>query len=63
VLENLLNKYQDEGVLDLEEPNVLRIAPFAQIGTPVQIVKQFGSRADFEAAVHELQSALYQEAG
>jgi type I restriction enzyme R subunit len=42
---------------------VLRIAPFAQIGTPVQIVKQFGSRARFEAAVHELQSALYGEAG
>lgn len=63
VLEGLLDKYQDEGVINLDDPNVLRIAPFAQIGTPVQLVKQFGSRADFEAAVHEMQSALYQEAG
>jgi type I restriction enzyme R subunit len=63
VLQSLLDKYQDEGVIDLDDPNVLRIAPFAQMGTPVQLVNQFGSRAKFEAAVHELQSALYQEAG
>jgi len=63
VLEGLLDKYQDEGVINLDDPNVLRIAPFAQIGTPIQLVKQFGSKADFETAVHELQSALYQEVG
>ena len=63
VLEALLDKYQDEGVIDLDDPNVLRIAPFTQIGTPVQLVKEFGSRADFEAAVRELQSTLYQDAG
>ena len=63
VLEALLDKYRDEGVIDLDDPNVLRIAPFAQMGTPLQLVKQFGSRANFEAAVHELQSALYQDAG
>jgi type I restriction enzyme R subunit len=63
VLQCLLDKYQDEGVIDLDDPNVLRIAPFAQIGTPIQLVKQFGSRADFEAAVHELQSTIYQDAG
>jgi type I restriction enzyme, R subunit len=63
VLEGLLDKYQDEGVFDLNDPSVLRIAPFAQIGTPVQLVKQFGSRAEFEAAVQEMQTALYQDAG
>jgi type I restriction enzyme R subunit len=63
VLEALLNKYQDEGVIDLDEPNVLRIAPFAQIGTPTQLVKEFGSRDSFKAAVHELQSTLYRDAG
>ncbi|MGH6926054.1 MAG: EcoAI/FtnUII family type I restriction enzme subunit R [Propylenella sp.] len=63
VLEGLLEKYQDEGVIDLSDPNVLRIAPFDRIGTPVQLVKQFGSKADFENAVHELQAALYREAG
>lgn len=63
VLEALLEKYQDEGVVDLGDPNVLRIAPFDRLGTPVQLVKEFGTKADFENAVHELQSALYQDTG
>jgi type I restriction enzyme R subunit len=63
VLQKLLDKYQDEGVIDLGDPKVLHIAPFTQIGTPMQIVKEFGSKESFEAAVHELQSTLYQEAG
>jgi type I restriction enzyme R subunit len=32
------------------------------MGTPLQLIKEFGSRASFENAVHELQTALYQEA-
>jgi type I restriction enzyme R subunit len=58
VLEGLLNKYQDEGVIDLADPTILRITPpFDQMGTPVQLVKGFGSKSEFEAAVHELQNA------
>lgn len=62
VLEALLQKYQDEGVINLEDPRILQIAPFDSMGTPVQLIKEFGTRIDFESAVHELQSALYQEA-
>jgi len=32
------------------------------MGTPLELVKRFGTRNDFERAVHELQSALYQDA-
>ncbi len=61
VLEALLAKYQDEGVVaDLDNVRVLEIPPFSAMGTPVQLIKQFGSRQQFEAAVHELQAALYQ---
>lgn len=62
VLEALLQKYQDQGVMNLDDPRVLQISPFDAMGTPLQLIKQFGSRADFERAVHELQSALYQKA-
>jgi type I restriction enzyme R subunit len=31
------------------------------MGTPLLLIRHFGSRADFERAVHELQAALYQE--
>ncbi len=34
-------------------------SPFDQLGTPMQLIKQFGTRADFEHAVHQLQTALY----
>jgi type I restriction enzyme R subunit len=61
VLEALLAKYADEGVLNLDDTNVLRIAPFTALGTPVQLVRAFGGKDGFERAVHELQSALYQE--
>jgi type I restriction enzyme R subunit len=62
VLEALLQKYQDEGILGLDDPRILQIAPFDAMGTPLQLIREFGSRADFEQAVHELQAALYQEA-
>jgi type I restriction enzyme R subunit len=62
VLDALLAKYADEGVLNLDDANVLRIAPFSAMGSVVQLIKAFGDRHGFEQAVHELQSALYQEA-
>lgn len=62
VLDALLGKYADEGVLNLDDTNVLRIAPFTSLGTPVQLIKAFGGKSAFEKAVHELQTALYQEA-
>jgi len=62
VLEALLQKYQDQGVINLDDPRVLQISPFDTMGTPLQLIRHFGARADFEHAVHELQSALYQKA-
>jgi type I restriction enzyme, R subunit len=62
VLDALLAKYADEGVLNLDDANVLRIAPFNAMGSVVQLIKAFGDRQGFEKAVHELQSAMYQEA-
>jgi type I restriction enzyme R subunit len=61
VLDALLAKYADEGVFNLDDANVLKIAPFSAMGSVVQLIKAFGDRQGFEQAVHELQSALYQE--
>jgi len=62
VLEALLAKYQDEGIVaGLDNVKILEIHPFNTMGTPLQLIKEFGSKASFENAVHELQSALYQE--
>ena len=60
VLEALLQKYQDEGVTNLNDPRILQVTPFDAMGTPTQLIRQFGTRRDFDRAVHELQSALYE---
>jgi len=62
VLDALLVKYADEGVLNLDDTNVLRIPPFNTLGTPIELVKAFGGKPAFEQAVHELQNALYLQA-
>ena len=62
VLEALLQKYQDEGVTSLDDPQILRVTPFDTMGTPIELLKQFGGRSGFEKAVHEIQSALYGKA-
>lgn len=61
VLRALLDKYADEGMLNLDDTNVLRIPPLNTLGTPVQLIKAFGGKAGFEEAVHALQNELYQE--
>ena len=60
MLDALLAKYADEGVLNLDDANVLRIPPLRSLGTPLQLIKAFGDRQGFEQAVHEIQSALYE---
>ncbi len=59
VLDALLTKYRDDGVINLDDPRILQVSPFDSMGTPVQLIRQFGTRSDFEHAVHELQAALY----
>ena len=61
VLGALLDKYADEGVLNIDDANVLRIPPINELGSVVQLVGTFGGKAGFEQAVHDLQSALYKE--
>ncbi len=62
VLEALLAKYRDQGALDLADPDILRIPPISDLGTPFQILKGFGGMPGFQQAVREIQSALYASA-
>ncbi|MCK6524172.1 DEAD/DEAH box helicase family protein [Myxococcota bacterium] len=62
VLQALLEKYADEGVVP-DELAVLRVQPLSALGTPVEIVKQFGGRDAYVAAVRALEDELYRDAG
>src|SRR5664280_734975 len=59
VLDALLDKYADGGIENLENMNVLRVQPFDRIGTPMEIVKMFGGRDNYIAAVKGLESQIY----
>lgn len=59
VLQALLDKYADEGVAAIEEPQVLTIAPFSELGTPIELIRAFGGKDQYQRAIHELEQALY----
>lgn len=62
VLEALLEKYADEGLANLEDPKVLKVQPFNQYGTPVEIIKAFGGKEQYFQAVKDLEQQLYRVA-
>jgi type I restriction enzyme R subunit len=59
VLTALLDKYADEGVVHIEEPQILSINPFATFGTPMEIIKSFGGIKQYENAIQELEKQIY----
>ncbi|MFN7332399.1 MAG: type I restriction-modification enzyme R subunit C-terminal domain-containing protein, partial [bacterium] len=61
VLDALLTKYADEGVLNLDDAHVLKIAPFTSMGSVLELVRAFGGKQEFEQAVQELQTDLYRD--
>ncbi|PZP22597.1 EcoAI/FtnUII family type I restriction enzme subunit R [Pseudomonas kuykendallii] len=59
VLEALLDKYADTGIEHIEDIRILRLAPFSQIGAPMELVGAFGGRVGYDKALHELEAELY----
>lgn len=63
VLEALLDKYADQDIDTLENPKVLQLRPFSDIGTPFEIVRGvFGTRDRYAAEVQNLERAIFKEA-
>jgi type I restriction enzyme R subunit len=61
-LNALLDKYADEGIGTLESSEVLKLNPFREMGTPMEIIKDvFGGKEKFDSAVQELEDELYKE--
>ena len=61
-LNALLDKYADEGVDNIEDMMILKLPPFTEVGTPIEIVKSFGGKGKYWLAIHELQQELYKVA-
>ncbi|MBU1065213.1 DEAD/DEAH box helicase family protein [bacterium] len=68
VMDALLQKYEDDGIQSIEEAfspqkvvDFLRIEPFTQIGTPLQIINDFGGKKQYLNAIRDLESQLYMQ--
>ncbi|MDT8389022.1 MAG: DEAD/DEAH box helicase family protein [Lentisphaeria bacterium] len=62
VLGKLLDKYADEGIENVESLEILKVQPFETFGSPHEIVKAFGGKKAYLAAVRQLENELYQPA-
>jgi type I restriction enzyme, R subunit len=62
VLNALLQKYADAGIKSVESLEILKVDPLTSFGTPVEIVKLFGGKEQYVAAVREMESELYRAA-
>ena len=59
VLEALLDKYADEGIATIESNEVFKLQPFTDLGSPVELVRSFGGRPQYLAALQTLERELY----
>lgn len=62
VLESILDKYTDSGTFELEDPAIITLDPIKRLGTAPEIIRAFGGREQYEAAVHDLAQQLYHAA-
>ena len=62
VLEGLLEMYANKGVKSIENAKVLKLKPFTDIGTPMEIINTiFGGKDKYEKAIQELEYELFKE--
>jgi type I restriction enzyme R subunit len=59
VLNSLLDKYENEGITSIEKGSILTVQPLSELGSPVELVKAFGKKADFDNALKELENEIY----
>lgn len=62
MLNALLDKYADGGLRSVESLEILKVDPLTAFGTPVEIVKLFGGKPQYLAAIEQLESELYRKA-
>jgi len=62
VLNALLDKYADRGIESVENTKVLKLQPFSNMGTPLEIInKVFGGKEQYEKAVLEPEQELFSQ--
>lgn len=59
ILNSLLDKYAEDGLLTIESTEVLKLDPLNKLGTPIELIKAFGGKQQYLSAIKELETELY----
>ena len=61
VINALIDKYADEGIEHIETPEILKVQPFDQYGTPMELLTELGGHDGYSEIVSEITEKLYAE--
>ena len=61
VLNALIDRFADAGIIEIENKKILEFQPFDKIGTIVEIFKEFGGKDKYEEAIRELEKELFND--
>jgi len=59
ILNSLLDKYAEDGLLTIESTEVLKLDPLNKLGTPMELIEAFGGKQEYLSALKELETELY----
>jgi type I restriction enzyme R subunit len=59
VIEVLLTKYEDEGIEEMENSEILKVSPINKLGRPLEIMKLFGGVVGYKKMIKEIEARLY----
>ncbi|MDD5566768.1 MAG: DEAD/DEAH box helicase family protein [Patescibacteria group bacterium] len=61
VIDALIEKYADQGITAIDDIDDLKVMPFTEFGTPIEIVNGiFGGRKKYQTIISKIQEAIYQ---
>lgn len=60
IINALIDKFADSGVMEIEKGEVLDLQAFKEFGTTVEIMREFGGRKQYFEAIREIENALFQ---
>ncbi len=61
VINALIDKYADAGIEHIEKPEVLKVQPFDELGTPYELLNELGGSGGYEEILNTIEEKLYAE--
>ena len=59
VIEAILEKYSDGGILNYEDLSIINLDPINKVGTPVEIAEFFGGKESLFKVMNEISNQIY----